>query len=61
MVKIHGTFINAFTVELDINSFSEIWFENMSREDSDSLIRDAIHKKYGEVAEDIHVINEVRT
>lgn len=36
-----------FIVELDIDSFNDICEENMSIEESDKLIEDAIIKKYG--------------
>jgi hypothetical protein len=61
MIKVTGKFTNSFTVELDINSFEDIYFEKMSREESDELIRDAILKKYGDCADKILYVNEVKS
>lgn len=59
MIKVKGTFENSFIVELPVNSFEDIMFDNMSRATSDELIRNAIYEKYGVCADEIIKVNPV--
>jgi hypothetical protein len=46
MVKVKIITKETFFIELPIESFSEISFDNMKKEDSDRMIRRAIMEKY---------------
>lgn len=50
-----------YIVDLNVNSFYDIDEENMSYEESDKLIGEAIHEKYGVYPTKIWVGKEIKT
>lgn len=61
MIKIKGVYTekNNFTVEIPVNSFEDICFYKMSRDNSDEIIKNAIIEKYGIVPDEIIVEKEI--
>jgi hypothetical protein len=47
MITVNGSFKVKYTVDLNVDSFDDINEDNMSLEESDKLIEEAIEKKYG--------------
>jgi hypothetical protein len=55
MIEVVGTFTNYFRVKIPVDSFEDIMFNKMPREESDKLIAEAIEQKYGVSPDDIFV------
>lgn len=47
MVKVQIEITKKMIIELPINSYSDIYSNNMSLEESDSIIEDMVAEKYG--------------
>jgi len=57
MIKVSVIAKTHYNINIDVNSFEDICFENMSREDSDELVMNAIHEQYGDIVDDIISVN----
>ena len=59
-IKVEVEISSKVIVELPVNSYDDILFDNMTRDESDELIIDAIRDKYNMFPNYIRVIKEIK-